>query len=436
MSPRNARPKRNPRRAANKQWSEEHLMTSSKSQLVKLDLVKLLSHPEAWTCLEESEKEEILKLLPDDAHPTPYPSPDDPEAKIPPPPDSFLRYSNNWRDGIRQFQVDLQQGRYEPEWQRQAELASKERAAGKFDRFKEEEFEEFWGQKQKMDRSSMAGQSSQVKLKTLTDNGVIRQGDILKYSRAFSTGSQKVLVEKEARIVNIEGPNLTFAVPPGQRTFLTSAPASAISSTSPAGGASSAADAEATDANSQHEHDGVDPGTGSKAEGTGVGSRLKRKPNAELSDSKRQCSESQPNGATGHLDLTITENETSATQSPPGIKSKCSESQTSTAIGHPHSETEENQTSTEKPLPEANSNQSYSTTASSADDVKEIVLPNIQGLNALASKIIEIDGRVKKVPNGNSWKEFRAYRHNQDMGSLWEIRQSWFMRENKSGRNT
>ncbi|RAL08321.1 uncharacterized protein BO97DRAFT_354313, partial [Aspergillus homomorphus CBS 101889] len=384
MSLTNARPKRNPRRAANKQWSEEQLMTSTKSQLIHLDLVKLLAHPEAWTCLEENEKEEILKLLPNGAHPNPYPSPDDPEAKIPPPPESFLRYSNNWRDGIRQFQLDLQQGRYDPEWLREAEIAIRERAAGKFDRFKEEEFEEFWGQKQKMDRSLQAGQSSQIKLMDLTDNGVICEGDILKYSRAFAKGSKRVLVEKEARIVKIEGANLTFAVPPGQRVFLSTAPAPTTDATSPNDCERSTNNTETTgitNTNGQHE-DGktiLGSGPGPNAQGIEAGSARKRKSDVELPDSKRQCSELQANSATCHLDPEIT-----------------------------------------------------ALTLDQPQGVEEIILPNIQGLGALASKITEIDGRITKRPNGNSWKEFRAYRHNQDMGSLWELRQAWFVRENKS----
>lgn len=159
---------------------------------------KLLAKPEAWNCLEESEKRVILDLLPEDLHSNLDPSPDDPGAKIPPLPEEFLRYSNNWRDGIRHFQLDLQNGRYDPVWLRQAGEAMQQRADGKFDKFKEEEFEQFWGQKQKMDKTLAAGQSSQVKLSTLISNGVVLVGDVWKYSRAFKKGN--LLVEKEARV--------------------------------------------------------------------------------------------------------------------------------------------------------------------------------------------------------------------------------------------
>lgn len=63
-----------------------------------------------------------------------------------------------------------------------------------------------------------------------------------------------------------------------------------------------------------------------------------------------------------------------------------------------------------------------------SDQTSEIILENIKGPNALGLKILEVDGRIKDVPNGNAWKEFRAYRNNQDMGSLWEVRQAWYLR--------
>lgn len=139
-------------------------------------------------------------MLPEDTHPNPYPSPDDPDPKIPPLPEYFLRYSNNWRAGVRQFQADLESGRYDPEWLRQAEEASAQRAAGKFDKFKEREYEEFWGQKQNFDKSLAAGQSSQVKLRTLIDQGLVREGDVWKYSRFIGLGANKILIEKEVKV--------------------------------------------------------------------------------------------------------------------------------------------------------------------------------------------------------------------------------------------
>lgn len=58
----------------------------------------------------------------------------------------------------------------------------------------------------------------------------------------------------------------------------------------------------------------------------------------------------------------------------------------------------------------------------------EIEIHNVAGPNALMKKILETDGRVKNPPNGNAWKEIRCYRNNQDMGSLWEVRQAWYVK--------
>jgi hypothetical protein len=78
---------------------------------------------------------------------------------------------------------------------------------------------------------------------------------------------------------------------------------------------------------------------------------------------------------------------------------------------------------------EAKDEESSSTDlAGDSEQTSEIILENIGGPSALALKILEVDGRIKDVPNGNAWKEFRSYRNNQDMGSLWEVRQAWYLR--------
>ncbi|KAG0160563.1 hypothetical protein PDIDSM_8093 [Penicillium digitatum] len=214
---------RTPRRpAARGKWSEEQLLTSDKSLLIDLDLVKLLARPEAWNFLEESDKREILALLPPDVHPEAQATSDDPDAKIPPIPDSFIRYSNNWRDGVRQFQLDLQNGRYDPEWLRQAQEAREQREKGDFDDFKEREYEQFWGQKQKAAWRAPAGESARVKMGTLIDEGVIQLGDIWKFYYVYGRGPGRIVIEKEVRVLDRNGVKLTFAIPPGERVFLRS----------------------------------------------------------------------------------------------------------------------------------------------------------------------------------------------------------------------
>lgn len=166
-----------------------------------MNFKKLLSSSAAWHCLEEAEQREILALLPEDTHPNPEPNPDNPHGGLPPLPDSFVRYSNNWRDGIRQFQLDLQNGRYKPDWLRQAEEARIQRENGEFDSFKEREFEQFWGQKQKINWDVRAGESSRVSLGSLVNAGVVQVGDIWKFEHTFVTkGEERVFIEKEAQV--------------------------------------------------------------------------------------------------------------------------------------------------------------------------------------------------------------------------------------------
>ncbi|KAJ5107757.1 hypothetical protein N7456_004432 [Penicillium angulare] len=216
-------PKKTPRKAAPRgKWSEEQLLTSDKSVLIDADLVKLLASSAAWHCLEEDEKRQILDLLPSDIHPNPDPPADDPTAAIPPLPDSFVRYSNNWRDGIRQFQLDLQNGRYDPDWLRQADEARQERENGAFDAFKEREYEQFWGQKQKSDMRLATGEAGRIRLKTLVAEGVIRIGDVWRFTYVYGKGADRILIDKETRVQEINGPKLTFVMPGGQQVFLKS----------------------------------------------------------------------------------------------------------------------------------------------------------------------------------------------------------------------
>ncbi|KAH8431367.1 uncharacterized protein LDX57_009025 [Aspergillus melleus] len=447
MSATNTRPKRNPRRSAKDPWEEERLMTSSKSPLVDLDLVKLLSRPEAWEYLEESEKKEILSLLPEDVHPNPHPSEDDPDAKIPPLPESFLRYSNNWRDGVRQFQLDLESGRYDPEWLRQAEQASAQRAAGKFDKFKEREYEEFWGQKQTFDRNLAAGQSAQVKLQTLMQQGIIREGDVWRYSRCVGQGANKILLEKEVKIVSIDGPRLTFIIPSGQRVFLSHSNGEvkqSETSTQPESTTQKPDEAgteEAQKPNEEvpsNENGAIDMDLSQKrksdtgasdAEPPAQKRRRTRPWNAEKAETPAFCDqEAAPNTACQNPGTTpethdcqpaventtaapVDEKHTSSTETKNGDQAVAD-------TPHPANASEPGEKGTEEgPAP--------SNTSEKSEDV---IVSGITSLNPLVNKIMELDGRMTKMPHGNAWKEFRSYRDNQDMGSLWEVRQAWFMR--------
>jgi hypothetical protein len=141
----------------------------------------------------------LLSLLPEHIHPNPVPDPTSADQTIAPLPESFVRYSTDWQDAVRGFQRDLGDGRYEPEWQAEAAQAMEERANGTYDSFKEQQYEEFWGQKQKLSYDVVTGDSAQVKLEVLVQQGLVRVGDIWKFSRGFSKPSP-ILVEKEAKV--------------------------------------------------------------------------------------------------------------------------------------------------------------------------------------------------------------------------------------------
>ena len=112
----------------------------------------------------------------------------------------YLKYDPDWRRLVREFQEDLGAGRYDPTWQTEAAQAMEERARGDFDDFKEQEYEEFWGQKQKSDRQFLAGESSKVKLEELLKANILRAGDQLSYRRHFNRPWGDWMVEKELKV--------------------------------------------------------------------------------------------------------------------------------------------------------------------------------------------------------------------------------------------
>jgi hypothetical protein len=57
------------------------------------------------------------------------------------------------------------------------------------------------------------------------------------------------------------------------------------------------------------------------------------------------------------------------------------------------------------------------------------VAENITGPTGFSKTLIQADGRIKKIPNGNSWKEFRLFRNNQDVGALWDVRETFYVRD-------
>lgn len=112
----------------------------------------------------------------------------------------WLRYNNDWRHGVRLWQADLEAGHFDPEWLREAAQAMKDRAEGKFDKFKEEEFEKFWGQKQKMDYNMRAGKSGALKLGDLIAGNLFQINDFWIYCWGYGHKPNHVDVVKDCKV--------------------------------------------------------------------------------------------------------------------------------------------------------------------------------------------------------------------------------------------
>jgi len=113
---------------------------------------------------------------------------------------AYFKYNPDWRRVVREWQEDLGAGRYEPAWLEAAAQAMEERANGDFDGHKEEQFESFWGQKQKLPSTALAGESTNIKLQELAENGVFKVGDCFSYARVIASGPSKIMIEKEAKV--------------------------------------------------------------------------------------------------------------------------------------------------------------------------------------------------------------------------------------------
>lgn len=60
-----------------------------------------------------------------------------------------------------------------------------------------------------------------------------------------------------------------------------------------------------------------------------------------------------------------------------------------------------------------------------------IIFSGVTGPAGLARQIHKVDGRTEYNTKLNAWRNFRCLRMNQDMGSLWDLRQSWHFRSSK-----
>ncbi|KAI9736851.1 MAG: hypothetical protein M1818_005902 [Claussenomyces sp. TS43310] len=191
------RPKKDP-------WASNSVLQDPKSPLISVDLKALLADPEAWNTLTPDERAEILALMP----PQGASQGGEEDKSIN---GEFLKYDQDWSHSVSNYKQDLAEGRNDPEWQAQAIAASQKRRAGQFDAFKEQEFEEFWGQKHKPPPGVTAGTSSKVKFSELFLANALQLGDIFFYSKQFKAG---VEIKKEAKVIAITSGYADFSFAP------------------------------------------------------------------------------------------------------------------------------------------------------------------------------------------------------------------------------
>ncbi|KAL8814524.1 MAG: hypothetical protein Q9223_006260 [Gallowayella weberi] len=437
-----------PSRAAKKDpYDLEQLLTSDKSKLIDIDLhgmlARFFSDPKNWAQVSNEDKGFIRSLLPPNVEL-------DDNGSIP---DDFWKYNPEFRLDCRNLQEDLRAGRMDPEWQREAHQAMEERAAGDFDNFKEREFEEFWGQKQKVDWKALAGDASKVRLDELLSAGLFKEGDVWSFSHTFGRRDEAVPIEKECRVVGIVGKTVTIAIPPGQRKF-------ARRFDQPIALERAQAEAYPPSPISSPLSSIPSSTTGTADEDTTVRgiTAVNEKPVTQIrlaDDTKdADCAELPPEAvgilegkAVDKHDATA-EGDTAEGDTAKGDRAEGDRAEGDTTecrstpptlIETGEVEPEVTAMSVAAELGPITPKRSIKTTMAPTTpmdvangDVSiardyDVILWKGTGLFALEKKILEIDGRAKpESRTGSTWRDIRCRRNEQDLGSLFEMRDEYY----------
>ncbi|KAF2854990.1 hypothetical protein T440DRAFT_200690 [Plenodomus tracheiphilus IPT5] len=125
------------------------ITSNSTSRLGKADVYHMLLEDLAWTSLTRSQQEDLLSMLPpsvaDQEVLNKVTAADEDIAR----PSVFTLSNDCFRTDVAKFKEDLKNGHLAKTWQASAEQAVVERATGKYDEWKAEEAELWWGQKSK-----------------------------------------------------------------------------------------------------------------------------------------------------------------------------------------------------------------------------------------------------------------------------------------------
>ncbi|KAF2274219.1 uncharacterized protein EI97DRAFT_478988 [Westerdykella ornata] len=136
------------RPAGQKTFDPVYMTTNSNSRLCRADIYHLLLEPSAWDCLAPGEMGTLLEMLP----PTKANlglraallEDEGKEKGVARPKE--LAGGDIFRTDVAKFQLDLRNGHLAKGWQASAKQAMVDRAAGKFDAWKEREREAWWGE--------------------------------------------------------------------------------------------------------------------------------------------------------------------------------------------------------------------------------------------------------------------------------------------------
>ncbi|KAL8938615.1 MAG: hypothetical protein Q9211_003119 [Gyalolechia sp. 1 TL-2023] len=404
-----------PSRAVKKDpYSLDELLTSSNSRLIDIDLhgklASFFSDPQNWAEVPDSDKDFIRSLLP------PHVELND-DGSVP---TAFWKYNPEFRLDCRNLQEDLRSGRMDPEWQRQAAQAMEERAAGEFDDFKEREFEEYWGQKQKVDWNALAGHASKVKLDEMLKEGLFKVGDAWSFDHTWGRGLDAVRVEKECKIVKISGKSVTLAIPPGQLKFarrLTQGNSSEKESAMGVATSEAVPEPEMSTAEEGKVEDTTmaNGETNAEEESTSVSDLNHTTPaRVDVAQGTKAGAEEtiiqQPPPREADMDPPRSVKRELRTRPP----NRCT-------ISPSHAPSTNNVDDS----PTASTDADHNLIAAATE--YDVVLYEITGLYALERKILEIDGRARPGSRTNStWRDIRCRRDEQDMGSLFEMRDEYY----------
>ncbi|KAF8472467.1 Asx homology domain-containing protein [Kalaharituber pfeilii] len=212
------------RKGRKSQWDKDVLLTSKNSKLVKARDLSDVLNSATWDLLSPGEKKECLDLLPTiDKIFVPSSNTDaDPNGE-PALVADFFESNQVFKDSLIEFQDDLSNGRYEPTYVAQAASARKARLEGAADKYKDGQYELYWGQRQRT--GMVAGAAAQIKLPELVQKGLLKAGDIWAFRRKFCIENSKrdIIIEKEVKVADVtvnEGKySLVFHIPPGPHKF-------------------------------------------------------------------------------------------------------------------------------------------------------------------------------------------------------------------------